>query len=188
MKEHHGHKILLRSKSTEFLPTQGNYQSNHFWLAIILCLFSLGGRRLGGGVSLALVGSLLPLELPHPLIPVVSPLQHDAAAVCVDAVMVLVVATQDQVLLAQPQLGTLAGEILPGHVQELVAPPDAPGTALEHREDVDGELDVLFAHLPRQDMGLDNWRERNKRRKWIRQIIFVSLHVLYVQVGTLCYI
>lgn len=118
------------------------------------------GGRVGANPSglhtLALL--LSPLQFPKAACPGVSPLDDQAVLVGHQSgpVSGVLADPHDQVLLADLDLGALAGQVFQVDPQKVVTALDPLITALVDREDVDGELGPVGHCLHLKDVHLDH--------------------------------
>lgn len=118
------------------------------------------GDRVGANPSglrtLALL--LPPLQFPKAACPGVPPLDDQAVLVSHQSrpVSGIFADPHDQVLLADLDLGALAGQVFQVDPQKVVAALDPLVTALVDREDVDGELGPVGHRLHLKDVHLDH--------------------------------
>lgn len=114
------------------------------------------GANLSGLHTLALL--LPPLQFPEAACPGVPPLDHQAVLVGHQSRPVRGVFTDPhhQVLLADLDLGALAGQVFQVDPQKVVTALDPLVTALVDREDVDGELGPVGHRLHLKDVHLDH--------------------------------
>lgn len=118
-----------------------------------------------GFLTLAL---LLPLlELPEPPGPRIPPLDHQAGFVRNDAALVgrVLVVAQQQVLLHGLDFGALAGYVLGVDPQGLVSAPYPVAALFVDGDDVDRELPPVGIFFRFQDVDLDSWRKKGRRRE-----------------------